>query len=130
MTRVLVDTNVLIPAFVFRASTPAEALGLVLAAHRLVLTQWVLDELHDVVQRKWPARQPALETFLDGIDYELAEPGGPSVPISDPDDQPILDAAVAAAVDVIVTGDKHFLSLGLDQPRILTARDFLDLYAG
>lgn len=91
MSRVLVDANVLISAFVFRASTPAEAVGLVLAAHRLVLTQWVLDELHDVVERKWPARHPALETFLGEIDYELAEPGAPSVSISDPDDQPILD---------------------------------------
>ncbi len=128
MSRVLVDTNVLISAFVFRASTPAEAVGLVLAAHRLVLTQWVLDELHDVVERKWPARHPALETFLGEIDYELAEPGAPSVPISDPDDQPILDAAVAAAVDVIVTGDKHFLSLRLDRPQVLTARQFLEAY--
>ena len=79
MSRVLVDTNVLISALLFRASTPAEAVGLVLAAHRLVLTQWVVDELHDVVERKWPARHPALETFLGEIDYELAEPGAPSV---------------------------------------------------
>jgi hypothetical protein len=33
---------------------------------------------------------------------------------------------VAGAVDVIVTGDRAFLSLVLDRPRILTARDFLD----
>jgi predicted nucleic acid-binding protein len=51
-----------------------------------------------------------------------------SVPISDPDDQPILDAAVAGAVDAIVTGDRAVLSLGLDRPRILTAREFLDWY--
>ena len=83
-----------------------------------------------MVGRKRPDLLPALEAFLTGIDYELASPGDPSVPISDPNDQPILDAAVAAAVDVIVTGDKLFLSLGLDQPRILTARSFLDAYAG
>lgn len=47
------------------------------------------------------------------------------MPISDPADQPILDAAVTAAVDFIVTGDKAFLALGLDRPRILTARAFL-----
>ncbi|MGB7980221.1 MAG: PIN domain-containing protein [Candidatus Nanopelagicales bacterium] len=70
----------------------------------------------------------ALDSLLAGIDYELASPSGPSVPISDPDDQPILDAAVAGAVDVIVTGDKAFLSAGLERPRILTARGFLDWY--
>lgn len=116
MSRVLVDTNVLISAFIFRTSIPGEALRVVLGEHRLVLTQWVLDELHDVVERKWPTRQPALETFLDGIDYELAGPGAPSVPISDPDDQPIRDTAIAA-VDVIVTGDNHLGVALLEGPQ-------------
>ncbi|HZK35615.1 MAG TPA: PIN domain-containing protein [Aeromicrobium sp.] len=98
--------------------------------HRLVLSRWVIDELHEVVERKWPDRGPALEGFFLALDYDLAEPGDPSVPISDPKDQPILDAAIAAAVDVIVSGDKHFLSLDLDRPQILTARGFLETYAG
>ncbi len=78
--------------------------------------------------RKRPDPLPVLEELLDGLDFELVEPGEPSIPVSDPDDQPILDAAIAAAVDVIVTGDKHFLSLGFDRPRVLTARQFLDAY--
>ena len=130
MSRVLVDTNVIISAFLFPNSTPARALALVLGEHRLVLSRWVIDELHEVVERKWPERGPALEGFFLELDYDLAEPGDPSVPISDPKDQPILDAAIAAAVDVIVSGDKHFLSLDLDRPQILTARSFLDTYAG
>jgi hypothetical protein len=35
---------------------------------------------------------------------------------------------VASAVDVILTGDKRFLTLDLGLPRILTARDFLTEY--
>ena len=130
MSRVLVDTNVIISAFLFPNSTPARALALVLDEHRLVLSRWVIDELHEVVERKWPERGPALEGFFLELDYDLAEPSDPRVPISDPKDQPILDAAIAAAVDVIVSGDKHFLSLDLDRPQILTARSFLDTYAG
>ncbi len=126
MIRVLVDTNVVISALLFPDSTPARALALVLDEHRLVLTDWIIAELHEVVGRKRPDLLAALDAFLSGIEYELAAPGGASVPVSDPDDQPILDAAVAGAVDVIVTGDKAFLSLGLDHPRILTARAFLD----
>jgi uncharacterized protein len=128
VSRVLVDTNVLISAFLFPNSTPARALALVLDEHRLVLSRWVIDELHEVVERKWPDRGPALEGFFLELDYEVVEPGDPSVPISDPKDQPILDAAVAAAADLIVSGDKHFLKLELDQPRIVTARGFLDEY--
>lgn len=33
-----------------------------------------------------------------------------------------------AAADVIVSGDKHFVKLELDPPRIVTARGFLDEY--
>ena len=49
MTRVLVDTNVVISALLFPTSVPAQALSLVLDRHVLVLTQWVLDELHRIV---------------------------------------------------------------------------------
>jgi len=45
----------------------------------------------------------------------------------DAKDQPILDAAIAAAIDVIVTGDKDFHTLDLTAPLILTPRQYLDL---
>lgn len=94
-----------------------------------MLTRWIIDELYGVVSRKRLDLLPALEAFLAGIDYELAEPGpsgGRGVTIADEDDQPILDAALAADVDMIVTGDKHFLALSLSRPQIVTPRAFLD----
>jgi uncharacterized protein len=82
--------------------------------------------LREVVGRKRPDLLPALNAFLTALDYDLAVAGERTVPIPDPDDQPILDAAVAGAVDVIVTGDKVFLALTVDRPRILSPREFLD----
>lgn len=128
--RVLLDTNVVISALLFPSSTPATAVQLVLQEHQLVLTEWVLVELREVVARKRPDLLPPLERFLVSVDYEVAEPGASAVPISDPDDQPILDAAIATAVDVLVTGDKHFLALNVDSPQIMTARAFVDAYEG
>lgn len=122
MTRVLVDTNVVISALLFPASVPAQALTLVVDEHHLVLTQWVLDELQRVVAEKRPALLSALDAMLAIIECELVEPGETGQVISDPNDQPILDAAVAAGVDVIVTGDKRFHSLDIETPRVLTAR--------
>lgn len=112
--RVLLDTNIIISALLFRSSTPSTVVEIVLQDHRLVLTEWVIGELREVVERKRPDLLPALEAFLSSIDYELAGPGDTVVAISDPDDQPILDAATASAVDVIVTGDKHFLALDME----------------
>jgi predicted nucleic acid-binding protein len=86
-------------------------------------------ELREVVLRKRPDLLPALEDLLTLIDPEIAPPGTSSVSIADPADQPILDAAISAEVDVLVSGDKHFLSLALDRPSIVTASAFLDGYA-
>lgn len=124
--RVLLDTNILISALLFPRSAPAAVVETVLQEDRLVLTQWIIDELHEVIGRKRPDLLPALHAFLEAIDYELAQPGESTVAIFDPDDQPILDAAVANAVDVLVTGDKHFLRLEIGNPAIRTARQFLD----
>jgi predicted nucleic acid-binding protein len=44
----------------------------------------------------------------------------------DAKDQPILDAAIAGAVDAIVIGDKDSHALSMSEPAILTPRDYLD----
>ena len=72
MIRVLVDTNVIISALLFPNSTPARVLARVLDEHRLVLTDWIISELHEVVGRKRPDLLDSLDAFLAGIDYELA----------------------------------------------------------
>ena len=46
--------------------------------------------------------------------------------IRDAKDQPILNAAVVADVDMILTGDKDFLSMGLEHPQCLTVAQFLE----
>lgn len=129
MRRVLVDTNVVVSALVFPESSPARALWTVIETEHLVLTQWILDELRDVVGRKWPDRLSALDLFLGTAGYELLGAGSPGVEVRDVDDQPILDAAISGNVDVIVTGDKDFLALEIDSPLILTVRDYLDSVA-
>jgi len=125
--RVLVDTNVLISALVFPTGVPALAFWHVVTEERLVFTDRVLEEARDVVNRKWPDRLGTLDLLLAGLEYELLPVADLSIPMRDGDDQPILDAAIAGAVDIILTGDKDFHALGLVRPRVLTARAYLDL---
>ncbi len=101
---------------------------LVLDELDLVLTERIIEELHAVVLRKRPDLLPDLEDLLARIDPEIAPAVTSGVSIADPGDQPILDAALSAGVDVLVSGDKHFLSLALDRPNIVTARAFVDAY--
>mgnify|MGYP003510865343 FL=1 len=81
MRRVLVDTNVIISALLFPNSTPAAALINVLSNERLVLAEWIIAELHEVISRKRPDLEVPLELFLAGIDYEtaLAIPSGEKI---------------------------------------------------
>lgn len=44
--------------------------------------------------------------------------------IRDTKDRPILRAAAAANVDIILTGDKDFLESGIKQPKIMMAAEF------
>ena len=44
--------------------------------------------------------------------------------ISDPKDHPILNAAIVADVDIIVSGDKHFLELKMKHPKTISVSEF------
>lgn len=46
----------------------------------------------------------------------------------DTKDQPILDAAIGNNIDILVTGDKHFLELNILKPEILTPADYQAKY--
>jgi len=46
----------------------------------------------------------------------------------DENDRPILQAAIDAEVDAILTGDKDFHVLDIEHPLILSPADFLEHY--
>ncbi len=46
--------------------------------------------------------------------------------IRDAKDQPILNAAIVSDVDMILTGDKDFLSLDMTHPKCMTVAQFLE----
>ena len=126
--RVLVDTNILFSALLFPQSVPAQALMRVIDEHELVLCDRNIAELRDILQRKAPAFLPDAEVLFAELSYELI----PAVTyaeklIRDAQDQPILNAAIVFGVDIILTGDKDFLSLDMEHPRCMTATEFLRL---
>ncbi len=120
------DTNVLFSALLFPNSKPAQALLHILNEHDIVLCDQTIAELWEVIGRKAPQMLPDAEVFLAEISYELIPAVRYGVKlIRDASDQPILNAAIVFNVDVILTGDKDFLSLGLEQPQCLTVSQFL-----
>lgn len=127
--KVLVDSNVIISALLWPNSNPAIALVLVIQEHELYLCDQILNEINDVVKRKAPHLLSALRSFIEDLDYiNVPESALSSVLISDIKDQPILNSAIAANVDLIITGDRHFLELEIDKPDIVSPSNFLQRY--
>jgi putative PIN family toxin of toxin-antitoxin system len=125
--KIMTDTNILFSALLFPKSRPAKALFHVTEQHNLVLCDHIISELRDVVSRKKPNLLADIDLFLAELPYELIlAPRQPNKLIADPKDHPILNAAIVADVDIIISGDKHFLDLKMEHPRTMSVADFLD----
>lgn len=125
--RILVDTNILFSALLFPRSKPARALLYIADNHYIVLCERNIAELRDILKRKAPKFLPDAEVLLAEMSYELI----PAVEhverlIRDANDQPILNAAITSNVDIILTGDKDFLSLETEHPKCMTVSQFFE----
>lgn len=127
--KILADTNILISALLWPNSKPAAALLHAARYHELVLCDRNIYELRDVLERKAPQALVDVDVFLAELGYDLVPaPEYPQKLISDPKDQPILNAAIIANVDIIITGDKHFLKLDMERPRTMNAAQYLEWF--
>lgn len=129
--KILVDTNILISAVLFPLSKPAKALIHTAEHHEMILCDQNLTELREVLTKKAPRSLPDAEVLLTELSYELI-PAAPNAQklIRDATDQPILNAAILYNVDIILTGDKDFLSMDMEHPKCMSVAQFLDEESG
>jgi len=124
--RVMIDTNVILSAIYNPKSKPAGVLRHVCEKHELVLCDYIIAECYDVMARKFPQNIVVFIKLLATLGYELVATPREGVEMPDPKDSPILNAAVNADVDIIISGDKHFLNLDLERPQVLSPSDYYD----
>jgi len=113
--RIVLDTNVLISAILF-GGPPREVLELVISGTMdCSLSLSILDELRDVLRR--PKFGFSVEQSLQVLE-ELHAVCDVIHPVErililalDPDDNMILECAVASKAEFIVSGDRHLLDL-------------------
>jgi putative PIN family toxin of toxin-antitoxin system len=128
--KILVDTNILISAMFYPKSNPARALHHAADHHDLVLSDHNVAEFRRIAKEKFSGVEADIDLFLTELTYELIlAPEAPQKLIGDPKDAPILNAAIVAGVDVIISGDKHFLSLELERPKTMKVSEYLE-YVG
>lgn len=111
--RVLLDTNVLVAAFVARGYCH-ELLEHCVRSHRVVSSRHILEELHRALSGKLGYQEAMLEEALELIEEVAILVAPDPLPrriSADPDDDPILAAAAAGDCACLVTGDQDLLVL-------------------
>jgi putative PIN family toxin of toxin-antitoxin system len=115
VNRVTADSNIYISAFL-RGGKPLELLEMARAGQsELAVTEDILNEIGRVLGTRFRVPGEDVQAFREEIltFAKLVTPGEflDAVP-ADPTDNRILECAVAAGSEVIVSGDKHLLGLG------------------
>jgi putative PIN family toxin of toxin-antitoxin system len=131
--RIMLDTNVLISAILFRSENLSRLIEKVVEDYTLVLSTYVVEELKSVVDRKFLSKMKAIEKFLTALSYELVYSpenydGTPLFEIRDDKDYMVLHTAILADVDILITGDKDFKDVEIERPEIVTPKEFLEKY--
>lgn len=94
--KILLETNVLISAFVFGGKAGQLLEKFFDSDFELLVSDYVDKEFHDKLNEKWP------------------------------DNNPVLSDAMTHKVDVILTGDRDFLEANLDYPQIFSPAMMLE----
>ncbi len=128
----LLDTNVLISAFVFRGVTFKVLLRLLDIKAEIYVSEYVDKEFRDKLSEKWTDRAEQVYRLYRQLDFKFCKSANKKLgDLRDPKDIPILSDAIFNGVDVIITGDKDFPEADLEKPLVLSpdmVMDFLDKY--
>ena len=130
--RVMLDSNVLLSALLFPGETMNKLMSKVTTEYNLVLSSYIIDEIINVVHRKFPGKTIIIRDLLNQLTYEFVhtpdEPESKLFEIRDVKDYPTLYSAIIEQVDVFVTGDKDFEDVEIEKPEILTPAEFVKKY--
>jgi uncharacterized protein len=134
--RVVLDTNILIAAFISPAGFASRVLDLWLEGeYELVTSTWQIEEFrrvsrYDRVKKRIEPRE--VGTFVNALrEHAIVIEDLPSIDVSpDPDDNPVIATAIVGAAQYLVSADKRdVLDLGaVAGVRILTIHDFVGLF--
>ena len=140
MLRVFFDTNLFVSSLLVKNGLPAQALdawrsrGFLLVTSPSIMAEVEATLKYPRIRRKYNITDEDVNSLLELMRTDaLVVPGGADVAGSvsdDPDDEIVLAGAIDGEVDLIISGDRHLLSLKSfrDIP-IIPVRELLDRLA-
>lgn len=130
--KVMLDTNILVSAFVFKSKKMNELIYKLSVEHEIVICSYTIEELKELVDTKFKVTQKDLDEFLKDFPFILVY--SPTTvenklfEIRDKNDYIILHTAIIENVDVFIIGDKDFNDVDIDKPEIMNVTEFLERY--
>lgn len=114
--RVVLDTNILISAFVFPGGAPELVYRAAVEGRiTLITSPTLLAEFSRVLSKKFGWDPPRVQDAVAQV-ARIGEIGRPRETVEviqdDPADDRVLEAAVAGGAEAIVSADRHLLRLG------------------
>ncbi len=131
--KVMLDTNILISAFVFKSKKMNELIYKLSKEHEIIICSYTVEELKELIDTKFKVSQKDLDEFLKifpfNLVYSPTSVDNKLFNIRDKDDYIILHTAIIEDVDIFITGDKDFDDIDIDKPEIMNATEFLEKYS-
>jgi len=131
MTKVVLDTNIYLSGLIWPESLPGQVLKLARKRRiEVFCSRFILDELKKILSIKFDYPQEFSQRYIEEL-LKFVKIVKPQVAISviskKDDDNRILECALKAKADVLISGDrKHILPLKkVDGTQIISAREFI-----
>ncbi|MBR1742656.1 MAG: putative toxin-antitoxin system toxin component, PIN family [Lachnospiraceae bacterium] len=117
--RIMLDTNVLISAFVFGGPTKELLLKLLSKDYELYVSDYVDREFREKLELKWTEKGKKVYNLYRQLSFCFCESTTEqSGELRDVKDIPVLSDALYHRADIILSGDKDFLEAGLTHPMV------------
>ena len=132
VTRVVIDTNILVSRLLMRKSIPAQVVDKVLDSSKIIFSDNSFDELKEVLTRSKFDKYVSIEDRLKFINILkilaiIVEVKQSVFHCRDPKDNKILEAAVSRHARYIITGDEDLLVLkSFKNIQIISPKDYLN----
>lgn len=125
--KIMLDTNVLISAFVFGGQTGHLLRILFDSEHELYVSDYIDQEFIEKLRDKWPKLTENVYNLYHQLDINFCKSTEEVLgQVRDIKDIPVLSDALYHHIDVILTGDKDFLEAEIEYPLIYSPAMMLE----
>ena len=126
--KILIDTNILISSVLFPNSKIAKVVLYVSDYYEIVLTKQIIDEFRRIIEKKFCSTIKESEELLNELEFELLDDNYlEKIKIRDPNDQIILNSAVENNIGYLLTGDKDFFVLNIQNPKCVSINEMIEI---